>query len=106
MKNPNLKLRISVISLEKNTAEYTLYKGAKLDASVINPKQIINLNCGCGFHEEATLEDMMHSRGLKSVMGECTNDITGVCDFKKAVKLIRALHPNQEAELVICQNLC
>jgi hypothetical protein len=98
MRNPNLKLIIEITSSTENLVRFTLCKGAKLNASIISPKRLIEMHNG--IFEPPDLEETVQSQVLKSVMGECTHDINGKCTLKEAVELIRALNHKQEVELV------
>ena len=100
MNNPNIKLLIEISSTTNSLANFTLRKGAQLDASIISPARLIELHNG--IVEPSTLDDKAQANVLKSVMGECTQDITGRCTLKEAVELIRALNHKQEAELTFC----
>jgi hypothetical protein len=95
MNNPNVKLLVEITNLADNMARFILRKGAQLDTSIISPRQLIELHNGK--IEQSTLEDKAQTSILKSVMGECTQDITGKCTFKEAVMLIRALNHTQNA---------
>ena len=100
MKNPNIKLLVEIISPANNRANFILRKGAQLDASIISPVQLMKLHCG--IIEQPTLEEKAQASILKSIMGECTQDITGKCTLKEAVMLIRALNHKQEVEVSLC----
>ena len=96
--SPNTKLSLKVSN--PNKVYFTLYEGAKLDASVISPKQLIELHSG--IHEEPTLDERIEGQVLKSVFGKCTQDITGKCTLDQAIRLIRALHHRQDVKLALC----
>lgn len=89
----NPKLIIKALTPTDNLVQFILFKGAQLDASIISPKQLIELHDG--IYEEQTIEEKIQNQVLKSVMGECTQEITGKCTLKKAVELIRALNHKQ-----------
>lgn len=97
MSNENIKLLIEVANPANNRVQFTLYKGAQLDASVISPKQLIEMHNGV--YDEPTLEEKVQNQVLKNVMGECTQDIIGKCSIEQAVKLIRALKHTQNAKV-------
>ena len=101
MYNPNIKLLVKMKDFTKNRAQaqFTLFKGAQLDSSIISPKELIKMHSGI-FWEEPTIEERIQTQILKSVMGECTKDIIGKCTLEEAIKLIRALSHKQEIELV------
>ena len=100
MKNPNIKLFIELTNPVNSLVNFTLRKGAQLNASIISPARLIELHNG--IVEPSTLDDKAQTNVLKSVMGECTQDITGRCTVKEAVELIRALNHKQEVELTTC----
>ena len=97
----NPKLIIKVLNPTDKHVQFMLFKGAQLDASIISPKQLYELHEG--FYEEQTIEEKIQHQVLKSVMGECTQDIMGKCTLKQAVELIRALNHKQEIKLVLCE---
>ena len=99
MSNTNIKLVIEITSRQEGTAQFTLRKGAQLNASIISPQRLIEMHEGVW--DEFTLEEKIQSSILTSVMGECTKDITGICTIKEAVDLIRALNHKQEVKLRI-----
>jgi len=99
MNDPNVKLTIKMASSNKSLAQFTLYKGAQLDASIINPNQLIKMHNG--IQEKPSLEEKIKHQVLKGVMGECTQDITGKCTIGEAVELIRALNHKQEVKLTM-----
>ena len=103
MNNPNIKLFIEITNPANSQAKFTLQKGAQLDVGVISPKRLMELHDGT--FEPSTLEEKAQTAILKTVMGECTQTITGICTLKEAVELIRALNHRQEVELNINQNL-
>ena len=100
MKNPNIKLLIELTNPANSLVKFTLRKGAQLDSSIISPARLIELHNG--IVEPSTLDDKAQANVLKSVMGACTQDITGRCSLKEAVELIRALNHKQEVELTTC----
>lgn len=98
MYNSNIKLVVKLTAPNKNLALFTLYKGAQLDASIITPTQLIKMHAGT--YEAPEIDERAQSQVLKSVMGECLQDITGMCSIGEAVNLIRALSHKQEVELI------
>lgn len=99
----NPKLIIKALNPTDKFVQFILFKGAQLDASIITPKRLLELQSG--ILEEANLEEQTESQILKSVMGECTQDISGKCTLKEAVELIRALNHKQEAKIVLYELL-
>jgi hypothetical protein len=99
MNNPNVKLLVEVATNNKNRADFTLYKGALLDVSIISPKRLIELHNET--YEDTTSEEKAHNQALKGVMGECTKDISGKCTLSEVVELIRAVNHKQEVKLVV-----
>ena len=95
------KLLIKLLSRRDNRFRFFLFKGAQLDASIITPKRLIELQNGIQI--ESDIEDKTDCQVLKSVMGECTDDITGTCTLEEAVQLIRALNHKQELRLVLSE---
>ncbi len=91
------KLIIHVRNPANKLVEFHLFKGAKLDASIIGPKQLMKLHSGV--LEEPELDERIENQILKGVMGECTMDISGTCTIQNAVDLIRALHHRQEVKI-------
>jgi len=83
MNNPNIKLIIKVTDHANRRAQFTLHKGAQLDASIISPKRLIEMHNG--ICNEPDLEEKVSNQILKSVMGECTQDITGKCTIEEAI---------------------
>jgi len=96
---PTIKLLIKLPTLTERLAQFTLYKGAQLDASIICPKRLIEMHEG--IYEDTDIEERINNQVLKCVMGECTEDITGKCTLKEVVELIRALNHKQEIELTV-----
>jgi len=92
------KLVIKITNLSDKLVQFTLFKGAQLDTSIISPKQLIALNNGIPLESE--LEEEAESRILKSIMGECTQDVLGKCTIIEAIKLIRALNHNKEIKII------
>ena len=99
MNNPNTMLIIEIPLPISGLAHFTLKKGAQLDASIINPKKLIEMHQG--IHEDTTIEDKIESQILKSVMGECSKDIMGKCTKDEAIELIRALNHKQEVKVEV-----
>ncbi len=91
------KLIIYVRNPADKLVEFHLSKGAQLDASIIGPQRLMKLHSGV--LEEPELEERIENQILKSMMGECTTDISGKCTLQDAVDLIRALHHRQEAKI-------
>jgi hypothetical protein len=98
--NPNIKLIITIADTDSGMARFTLHKGAQLDAGIISPKRLIEMHLG--IRSATDMEDRISSHILKSVMGECTQDITGKCSLDEAVELIRALNYKQDIKLLLC----
>ena len=101
MNNPNIKLIIKIANPNNSLAQFTLHKGAQLDASIISPKRLIEMQNG--ILKEPDLEEKVNNQILKSVMGECTQDIKGKCTIEEAIELIRALNHKQEVKLALCE---
>jgi len=100
MSDPNLKLIIETTKPAGNLVHFTLYEGAKLNASIISPQRLLEMHNG--ICEEPKLEERVASQVFKNLTGECTQDIKGKCTLKEAVELIRALNHKQDAKLIIC----
>ena len=102
MNNPNVKLLIKIANTDNNLAQFTLHKGAQLDASIISPERLIEMHNGVW--EAFTIEEKIQASILTGVMGTCAQDITGTCTIKEAVGLIRALNHKQEIILLFSCN--